>query len=855
MKLSRWWIGITLLLSLWGTRLLALELLPLHNDEGLHLTRAVEVWNGHPFWAISDGKIINHWLIAAFYPQNAPVFAGRVATVFVSLIGLAAGFALTRRLFGTIAALLAGVLWITTPYLFFYERLAFSDSQAGALVVLALWLTTRLAVQTKNASSNRPMYHYILIGFAFGLATLFKFTAVPYALSLIVLVLFIGTQPLRQRLTGLLVIGITVVLMFAVPLLYLARRGDDFFGIALGWVGDSPVSQPSFITNVERLWMQLSGFGTMTWVILLVVGLIFLATSHYSPSLYAGRAAKRGGGVERQYPLTLFVAALLPLLIILLLGREVLSRHFVVALPVMVTLGGAGLGVGLKRIRDVRSRQMVAALGVVAMVFGVVPFFLTAYTNPAALPLPADARYEHITSHSSGYGLRDAVQAFPQTITRPDLPIIGSMFPDSCKRANFYAADGLTMQCAGSPGLEAAQTALAASGAVYVLSDNAPIIGLDVSTLAVNATRIAGYARPGETEASVVLWLLITDEADTSADADCAPSVTLQPYPPSVVREFVTLRDGQFYIGDTVFKPRGLNYYPAHYPWRRFLTETDSQVVIDELALLRANGFNTLRIFLWNTALFQCEGRSAIPNPDAFRRLDAIILSAAGQNFRLIVTLNDLPDLTDSPLYTNPPHVQEQTRIIINRYRHEPAIMAWDVRNEGDIDYGSNNALGTGVFSRDVVLKWLEQTTALVRSLDGQHLITAGWLHDSESTAPYVDFVSFHHWEDANRLRERMTAILSETDKPLLLEEFGFSTFRISPEEQARMTSEVAQAAESERLLGWLIWTAFDFPLDATCVRPACPSVDNAEHHFGLWHSDHSPKPVIAALQSILRPQ
>ena len=62
-RLTRWLPGIALLLILWATRLNALELLPLHNDEGLHLTRAVEVWNGHPFWVISDGKIINHWLI------------------------------------------------------------------------------------------------------------------------------------------------------------------------------------------------------------------------------------------------------------------------------------------------------------------------------------------------------------------------------------------------------------------------------------------------------------------------------------------------------------------------------------------------------------------------------------------------------------------------------------------------------------------------------------------------------------------------------------------------------------------------------------------------------------------------
>jgi hypothetical protein len=139
-----------------------------------------------------------------------------------------------------------------------------------------------------------------------------------------------------------------------------------------------------------------------------------------------------------------------------------------------------------------------------------------------------------------------------------------------------------------------------------------------------------------------------------------------------------------------------------------------------------------------------------------------------------------------------------------------------------------------------------------VRGIDNHHLITAGWLHDSESTAPYVDFVSFHHWEDATRLRERLAGIRAVTDKPILLEEFGFSTFRVSPEEQRRLTEDVIEISEAENLLGWLIWTAFDFPLDATCVPPACPSADNAEHHFGLWYADSVPKPVVEFLRSTL---
>jgi hypothetical protein len=156
-KLMRHWLlPVGLMLVYLLTRLPGLEALPLHNDEGLHLTRAVEVWNVHPFWAISDGKIINHWPIALLDPRNAPIYAGRLPTILIGMIGLAAGYALGRRLVGEPGAVLAAALWIGTPYLFFFERLAFSDAEAGALVVLAVWAAYRISTQSgKDAKAQR----------------------------------------------------------------------------------------------------------------------------------------------------------------------------------------------------------------------------------------------------------------------------------------------------------------------------------------------------------------------------------------------------------------------------------------------------------------------------------------------------------------------------------------------------------------------------------------------------------------------------------------------------------------------------------------------------------------------------
>jgi len=894
-------MGVALLV-LWGTRLNALELLPLHNDEGLHLTRAVEVWNAHPFWAISDGKIVNHWLIAAFYPQNAPVFAGRIATVFVAMLGLAAGMALARRFSGGVGAALTAALWIACPYLFFYERLAFSDAEAGALAAAAILfsfqfsvfshqspaihqktffsdqpstLVTRYSLLVTFNSVLSPQSSVLLSGLFLAAAMLFKFTAAPYAVSVALIVLLAGNRTMRQRLISLGIIALTVILCFAVPLGYLLLKGDDLFAIAFGWIGGSSGGQPALAANLERLWGQLSGFGSFTWVILTLVGLAFLVSGFQFPVSRKDSSALSNqqklvtrhslpipfnSVLSTQYSVLLLVAALLPLLLILILGREVLSRHFVVVLPLLLTVAGAGLGRGLGRIRDMRSRQMVTAFGIVGLAFGVIPFMLTAYTNPAALPLPEDARYEHITSHSSGYGLSEAVAAFPQTIAARDLPIIASMFPDSCRRANFYAAPGFTMQCADAPGLPQIEAALSQRGAVYVLVDDAPSIGIDVTTLDARATPIAAYPRPGESpeNASVVLWLLenpdsIAASTTCSVELAQAAQAALSPYVPSAVQDFVVLQNGEFSAGGVSFVARGVNYYPARYPWRRFLTQADLQTVDSEFTLMRGAGLNILRIFLWNEALFTCPQYGAVPIVDNFARLDAIIHKAAEQGFRLIVTLNDLPDLENLSLYDSPIHTVAQTQFIIERYHDEAAILAWDLRNEGDIDYGSLSPSG-GKFPRQTVLDWLSQTAAQVRGLDSNHLITAGWLHDAGATAPNVDFVSFHHWEDAARMRDRLAEIRTVTDKPVLLEEFGYSTFRVSEEDQARLLAEVSTAAESEGLLGWLVWTAFDFPLDATCTPPACPSLDNAEHHFGLWNADYTPKPALESLMAVLNP-
>jgi endo-1,4-beta-mannosidase len=295
-------------------------------------------------------------------------------------------------------------------------------------------------------------------------------------------------------------------------------------------------------------------------------------------------------------------------------------------------------------------------------------------------------------------------------------------------------------------------------------------------------------------------------------------------------------------LGKKNFFIRGVNYYPRHAPWERFLIEGKLDEIAKELDLIADARLNTLRIFLWYEPLFTCTPEEAEPNPEIFAKLDTLISLASERNLHLIVTLNDLPDLHFRPLYTDWAHYDAQTAFIVNRYRDEPAILAWDLRNEADLDYGARD--GSGQFERESVLAWLVHTAEIVRAKDVNHLITAGWWGDAAETAAAVDILSFHHWTDAAEMESRIDALREQSSKPILVEEVGYPSWGEGGETfQAETLGQVIDVAQQSQVAGWLIWTAFDFA--PTSVQPGSP-----EYHFGLWRTNLTPKPALDILKA-----
>ncbi len=310
--------------------------------------------------------------------------------------------------------------------------------------------------------------------------------------------------------------------------------------------------------------------------------------------------------------------------------------------------------------------------------------------------------------------------------------------------------------------------------------------------------------------------------------------------------QFISAQENQLVFQDEQFKVRGVNYYPRQAPWHKFLQESDLGDIEKELSLIKAAGFNTIRIFLWYEPLFTCDPEDAIPNEAAFQKVDQIIQLAVANNLKLIVTLNDLPDLLFRPLYTDWERYDAQTTYIVRRYRNEPAILAWDLRNEGDLDYGVRPGDKVN-FNQEEVINWLAHTSEIVRENDPYHLTTAGWWGNPLITADYVDILSFHHWHDASSLQIRIKTITQNSNKPILLEEIGYHSWQNAPQDQrseetqANLLKEAIAITESENTVGWLIWTAFDF-------EPEPGQTPNYEHYFGLWRTNLTPKPALNQL-------
>lgn len=323
--------------------------------------------------------------------------------------------------------------------------------------------------------------------------------------------------------------------------------------------------------------------------------------------------------------------------------------------------------------------------------------------------------------------------------------------------------------------------------------------------------------------------------------ADLGPTRPLPP--PRPLPGFVGRTGKELVLDGKPFRVSGFNYFPQDSPWLDFWRVYDTAAIDRDFAFIAARGLNTVRVLLPYRQFGAPD-----PSPANVARLADLLDRARAHGLRVVVSLFDFrADYRPLQWATG----DRQLEVLLRRFADSPTILAWDLSNEPNLAYRIGGKL--------TVDAWLVHTLRLAREFDPHHLLTIGWYElDAPTTLEsLVDVVSFHHYSvDPGFAAAYQSLRRSIPDKPLLLEEFGRSTFNplgflgpFSEADQAGYVRDVLGALEGTDCSGYLAWTLHDFSIPPPISLWPEPLKPMVERHFGVLRLDGSPKPALADLK------
>lgn len=290
---------------------------------------------------------------------------------------------------------------------------------------------------------------------------------------------------------------------------------------------------------------------------------------------------------------------------------------------------------------------------------------------------------------------------------------------------------------------------------------------------------------------------------------------------------------------------KGVNYYPQGRPWAEMWEAWDAPQIERELRLARDQlGINAVRVLLPYQQSYDRSSEKRVERRmlERLREMSQIVGSL---DMRMIVALFDF--YNDFPL----PGTREEEenliylRTLLGNFTGDDRIFAWDLHNEPDHYpmWEQGNA--------QQVLGWLGRMADEVHRIAPHQLVTVGmgqhynfWQPgpDGRRVIDYSDVISVHIYNAPDAERQ-LYELRTYTDKPILLQEFGWPTgppcavHNYTEDHQAEMYRTMLTAVEG-RVAGVFAWTLRDY--DAGPTR----RWDTREEHYGLYRPDDSLKPA-----------
>src|SRR5262249_5197346 len=141
-------------------------------------------------------------------------------------ISVAVVYKLVRDLTSSFVAVLAAILYISSPYLFFFERLALTDSYTATFGILAMWFGARLL---KRARARDAILCGLCLAGALGTkGTGIALVPIPFVAGL----LLPRHLALGPRICWLAMAYGTLAAIWVPLYILMTTRGVQYFGLA-----------------------------------------------------------------------------------------------------------------------------------------------------------------------------------------------------------------------------------------------------------------------------------------------------------------------------------------------------------------------------------------------------------------------------------------------------------------------------------------------------------------------------------------------------------------------------------------------------------------------------------------------
>ncbi len=282
---------------------------------------------------------------------------------------------------------------------------------------------------------------------------------------------------------------------------------------------------------------------------------------------------------------------------------------------------------------------------------------------------------------------------------------------------------------------------------------------------------------------------------------------------------------------------KGMNYYPQYSPWKMW-AEFSADTIRKDFDIINSLGLNTVRIFI----PFEIYGKGHVSQVH-LDNLDTLINIARQNKLQVIPTLFDF---VNNYHLSNWAASDRQLESIIEKIKHYPNILAWDIKNEPDLDFKNHG-------EKDVK-HWLEFIIERTRMYDPERPVTIGW--SSPEVAfnfqEELDFITFHFYRPAKELNYAIDLLrIKCPNKDFMLGEFGMSSYNSfwfpfgkTKKEQRKYYEDIFDVLQEQGGISYLAWTLYDFQDIPSKVVGILPWHKSPQKSYGVINQEGMEKPV-----------